>query len=348
MKGFSSSSSGSYLGIDIGASGIKIVELKKEGGAAKLLSYGFSENRTSEIKIDWKADKRRTAKIINDICKKAGITSRNAIASLPTFSVFSSVLTLPNVSQKDIASAVHWEAKKIIPLPLEEMILDWKKIENTDPNDKNLKLFLTGAPRALVKKYIEIFKEARINLLSLETETFSLVRALLGGDKSTVMIVEIGANTTDISIVDKGIPVVSRSIDVGGLTITRAISGNLNIGAERAEQFKYDLGINLNENEQNIIPKTITETISPIINEVKYTLNLFQSKNGVNVEKIILSGGSSLLINLSGYLSKILDKNVIIGNPWARISYPVDLKPTLDEIGPRMAVAIGLAIREIE
>lgn len=346
MKAFSS---GSYLGVDIGASGIKIVELKKEAGAAKLLSYGFSENKTSEIKTDWKSDKERTAKVINEICKRAGMVSRNAIVALPTFSVFSSVLTLSNVSQKDISSAVHWEAKKIIPLPLDEMILDWKKIENPNPEDKNVKLFLTGAPRSLVKKYVEIFKEARINLLSIETETFSLIRSLLGGDKSTVMIVEIGANTTDISIIHKGIPMISRSIDVGGLTITKSIAGNLNIGTERAEQFKYDMGVSLDgASAQGVIPKTITETLSTIINEIKYTMNLFETKNNLGVEKVILSGGSSLLDNLPEYLTRILDKNVIVGNPWARISYPVDLKPTLDQIGPRMAVAIGLAIREIE
>jgi type IV pilus assembly protein PilM len=226
--------------------------------------------------------------------------------------------------------------------------LDWKKIENVDKDDKNIKIFLTGAPRALVKKYIEIFKEAKFNLLSLETETFSLVRSLVGNDKATVMIVEIGANTTDISIIDKSTPIFSRSIDVGGLTITKAISNNLNIGMERAEQFKYDLGVNSFDSPSSIIPKTVLETISPVINEIKYALNLFQSKNEISVEKIILSGGSSLLGNLSDYLSKILDKKVIVGDPWARVVCPLELSNLLREIGPGMSVAIGLAMREIE
>ncbi len=343
-----SSSSDSYLGVDIGSSGIKMVEFKKEGNVARLFSYGFSEDKTLDVKDDWKSDKKRIVRVINEIWEKAGMTSKDVVASLPTFSVFSSVLNLANVSQKDIQGAVYWEAKKVVPLPLEEMILDWKKIENGDSDNKNLKVFLTGAPRVLVKKYIEIFKEAQMNLLSLETETFSLVRALLGNDKSSVMLVEIGASTTDILVINKGIPVISRSMDIGGLTITKAIGNNLNIGIERAEQFKYDLGISLSENDQSVIPKTITETIAPIINEIKYTLNLFQSKDNLQVDKVILTGGSAMLINLPAYLSKILDKQVIIGDPWARISYPVDLKPTLDEIGPRMAVAIGLAIREIE
>jgi type IV pilus assembly protein PilM len=344
------SSSSSYLGIDIGTYGVKIVELKKEASKPKLNSYGFSENKKIEGKDNRKSDTSYLAEVINKIRKESGMTSRSAVAALPTFSVFSSVLNLSNVSQKDLKSAVHWEAKKVIPLPLEEMILDWREIkeDGKDAKSKDMKIFLTGAPRVLVKRYIEIFKKAQINLLSLETETFSLVRSLMGNDKSAVVIVEIGANTTDIVIIEKSIPILSRSIDIGGLTITKAISSSLNIGIERAEQFKYDMGISSLESESSVIPKTIAETISPIVNEIKYTLNLYESKNKKQVEKIIFSGGSALLIDFTNYLSKVIDKKVFIGNPWSRISCPVDLRPTLDEIGPRMSIAIGLALREIE
>lgn len=339
------------MGIDIGSSSIKAVELIKEGAKAKLLSYGFSENINGKLNNDWRMEAKKTAASINKICQQAGIISKQAVAALPTYAVFSSIINLTGVEKKDLSSAVYWEAKKVIPLPLEEIILDWKKIEMGNVKEagaNNVKVLLTGAPRSLVKKYIEIFKEAKINLLSLETETFSLVRSLLGSDQSTVMIVEVGTSTTDISIIENGIPIMNRSIDVGGITITKAISNNLNVGLERAEQFKYDLGISALESNQDIIPKTIAESISPIINEIKYVLNLFHNKSEKRVEKIILSGGSSLLKNFVNYLSKILDMNVIIGNPWARVSHPLDLEPTLDEIGPRMSIAVGLALREIE
>ncbi len=352
------SSNTSYLGIDIGTSSIKIVELKKEGSKVKLVTYGFSES----LQGVEQADVKQISKIINQVFRQAGAVSKNAVAALPTFSVFSSIINLTGVDKKDIPSAVRWEAKKVIPLPLEEMILDWRNIKKNEKDSQllreasknnkeikaNVKVLLTGAPRSLVKKYIEIFQNVRINLLSLETETFSLIRSLLGNDQSTIMIVEMGANTTDISIVENGIPMLTRSIDVGGLTISKAISNNLNIGLERAEQFKYDLGISSIESQENVIPKTITETVAPVVNEIKYALNLFQSKNKKGVEKIVLSGGAALLINFANYLSKVLDINVIIGNPWSRISCPIDLKPLLDEVGPRMSIAVGLAMREIE
>lgn len=336
----------SYLGVDIGSSSIKIVELKGEGGGVRLVTYGFSENLFNLGQKDVK----EIAKIISEICHRSGAISHNAVSALPAFSVFSSIINLSGVNKKDIASAVQWEAKKVVPLPEKEMIFDWKKIDDFgDKADKtNTKVLLTAAPRALVKKYIDIFKLAQINLLSLETETFALIRSLLGSDKSTIMIVELGAATTDLSIINQSLPILNLSIDIGGLTITKAIGNNLNIGLERAEQFKYDLGINLIESRDNIIPKTIIETISPIVNEIKYAINLFQSKNNKKVEKIILSGGSALLINFADYLSKILDINVVIGNPWSRVSYPIDLKSMVEEIGPRFAIAIGLAMRGIK
>jgi len=341
------SSKKTYIGVDIGTSGIKIVELRQGGNNVILENYGFSERRKTENTGERRLDQDYAVGVIKEICKKAGITSKNAVAALPTFSVFSSIINLSNVPEKALDSAVKWEAKKIIPLPLDEMVIDWKKIENNGEKTKDTKVLLTAAPKSLVNEYIEIFKRAQINLLSLETETFSLVRSLLGNDKSTIMIVELGASTTDISIVYKSIPVLSRSIDIGGSTITKAISNNLNIGIERSEQFKYDLGISSFESRDDVVPKAILETLVPVVNEINYALNLFKNKNNKEVEKIILSGGSAMLANFVNYLSRQLDKKVIIGNPWAQVIYPNELKSTLDEIGPRLAVATGLAMREI-
>lgn len=131
MSIFSSSpsSSQSFLGIDIGSASVKIVELKKEAGQAKLLTYGFSENKQI-TQMDWQNNISYIAGIINRVYNEAGATSKTAVSALPTFAVFSSILNLSNVNKKDMDSAVHWEAKKVIPLPLEEMILDWKIINS--------------------------------------------------------------------------------------------------------------------------------------------------------------------------------------------------------------------------
>lgn len=367
------SSKSSYLGIDIGTSSIKVVELSNFKGRPRLVTYGFIEKKPGEIRnlID---DAAGTAAIINDICAKSKTSSRKVIAALPNFSVFTSILNLPNLPKKELASAISWEAKKIIPMPLEDIILDWKIIEESEDDgskvvdtkenygneqqnkpigkifskpQKNLKILLTGASKSLVKKYVDIFNAAGLTLLSLETENFALIRSLIGNDKSVIMSIDLGASTSSIAIMEKGIPVLSRSIEMGGTMITRAISNSLNVNFDRAEQFKQDLSLG-GETADNALPQTVEKAFTPILNEIKYTLNAYQEQNKKKVEKIILTGGSSLLGNLPGYLSNALNINTYVGDPWARIIFPTELKPILDRLGSKFAVSIGLSMRDIE
>ena len=339
-----------FLGIDIGDSSLKMVELRKKNRRIYLANYAFSEN-VSEVNFTKIDDLNYLAKAIVKVKDEAGIMSGRVTASLPTFAVFSSIININNVEKKNLANTVNEEAKKVIPLPLDEMILDWKVVPDANgkiPNKGNMRIFLTGSPKKLVRKYIDVFKKAKLSLASLETETFSLVRSLVGDDKSTVMIVEIGANSTDLSIVKESIPVLSRSLAVCAATITTVLAEKMGLSYAQAEQFKLDLSVTLNQDSQEELPQLIIKTLEPIVTEIQYMLDFFRSQNNGEVEKIILSGGGALLLNLTEYLSKRLNLQVIIGDPWSRVNYPAELKPVLSEIGPKLAVAIGLAMREIE
>ena len=345
MNLFSFGGDNLFLGIDIGDSSLKMVELKKKGGRIYLSNYAFSEN-VSEINFTKMEDVNYLAQAILKVKNEAGITADSVTASLPTFSVFSSIINVSNVDKKNLAAAVNEEARKVIPLPLEEMILDWKLVDDKESGANGFRIFLTGSPKKLVRKYVEVFKKAKLNLASLETETFSLVRSLLGDDKSTVMIAEIGANSTDLSIVKESIPVLNRSLAVCASTVTRALAEKLGLSYAQAEQYKLDLSLALGSDSREELPQLIAKTLEPIITEIQYMLEFFRSQNGGTIEKIVLSGGGALLLNLSEYLSKRLELQVIIGDPWNRISYAPELKPILAEIGPKLAVAIGLAMRE--
>ncbi|MFA5131441.1 MAG: type IV pilus assembly protein PilM [Patescibacteria group bacterium] len=339
-----------FLGIDIGDSSLKMVELRKRNRKIYLSNYAFSEN-VSEVNFTKIDDINYLAKAIVKVKNEAGITATKVTASLPTFAVFSSIINLSNVDKKGIGIAVNEEAKKVIPLPLEEMILDWKIIPDENghtPTKGNMRVFLTGSPKKLVRKYIDVFKAAKLNLVSLETETFSLVRSLVGNDKTTVMIAEIGANSTDISIVKESIPVLNRSLAVCSSTVTKAIAEKLGMSFAQAEQFKFDLSVSLAADAKEELPQLIGRTLEPILTEIQYMLDFFHSQNGGEVEKIILSGGGAMLLNLADYFAKRLNIKVIIGDPWNRVNCPEELKPVLSEVGAKLAVAIGLGMREIE
>ncbi|MFA5247763.1 MAG: type IV pilus assembly protein PilM [Patescibacteria group bacterium] len=342
------SSSNNYIGVDIGTSSVKMVELGKKANKIELITYGYSEGVREGFSDDWLKNPGYVAMVIDKIYRQMGGSAEKAVATLPAFSVFSSIINLHNVDKKSLAQAVEWEAKKFIPLPLEEMILDWKIITSLSGKKEDTNVFLTGSPKKLVKKYVDIFRKTIVTLASLETETFSLIRSLLGDDKSTVMIVEIGAANADICVVKNGIPVVSRSLDMGGMGITKAIASALNIGTLRAEQFKRDLGVSANIAGSTVVPKTIAGSAGAIVEEVRYLINVFQNKSEDKIEKVILSGGSAMLPNLAPFMSEKLNMNVVVGDPWARVFCQPELKPILSEIGPSFSVAIGSALRELE
>ncbi|MFA5154954.1 MAG: type IV pilus assembly protein PilM [Patescibacteria group bacterium] len=350
MSLFSFGGENLFLGVDIGDSSLKMVELKKKNRRIYLSNYAFSEN-ISEVNFMKMDDINYLARAINKVKSEAGIVATKVTASLPTFAVFSSIININGTDKKRITEEVNEEAKKVIPLPLEEMTLDWKIVPDGGAKSGpkgDLRVFLTGSPKKLVRKYIDIFAAAKLELASLETETFSLVRSLVGDDKSTVMIVEIGANSTDFSIVKESIPVLNRSLAVCGSTITKAIADKLGLPFAQAEQFKFDLSVSLSADTREELPQLVIKTLEPIVTEIQYMLDFFHSQNNGEVEKLILSGGGALLLNLTDYLSKRLNLKVIVGDPWNRIHYPAELKPVLAEVGPRLAVAIGLAMREIE
>ena len=359
-----------YLGVDIGSAGIKVVELKNEGGRPRLITYGYVDEAIKMSHDSTKEEQAKNVALLKSILEKSNVTTKKVVVGIPSFSVFSSVISLPIMNQKDLAQAVYWQAKKIVPISLDEMTLDWKilndkevaenkikKEKNKDnkegekkevkpePKKKDLKILIAAAPKKLVSKYVELFKSAELELISLETENFALERSLVGGDKNPVMIVDIGSITSDISVVENGIPVLSRSVDTGGEAITKAVMNSMHVDRKRAEQFKKDIGFNAG---QGNLPKVMEESIAPIINEIKYSFDLYASRQtNQRIEKIVLTGGSAFLPNMPEYLSKLLNIQVFVGDPWDRVIYPVELKPVLSNLAPRFSVAVGLAMREI-
>lgn len=365
---FSSKDSLNFLGVDIGGSSIKMVELTNNNGRAQLVTYGFLERSLSgDVKLIDQPEK--TAELIKKVLEQSKVVTKRAITALPAAAVYSSIISIPEITKKDlttpkkITEAVEWEAKKVLPMPIEEMVLDWKLLGNEDDLKKkevegekeklkDVQVLITAAAKEVVQKYIQIFKKSGLELISLETESFALARSMVGKDKSLVLLVDIGAVNTDIAVIENTIPLMSRSVSVGGLQISRGIAETLNLKVEQAEQFKRDLEGNVQELVGNeILPDVVRQPMQAILDEIQYTINFYldQPENqGKRVEKIVLSGGTAKLFNLPKYFTEQLNVKTFVGNPWARVIYPQDLQPILESIGPRLATSIGLAMRDIE
>lgn len=344
----------SYIGLDVGYSGIKLVELMNEKGRARLVTYAYAALPATDLDAAFQ-EPEKLAAFVKKMVQKAKCTTKVAIAALPISSVFSSIISVPAANEKELKEAIQWQAKKLIPVPLEEISLDSKTIDTGaggDGGKKVTRVLLTGAPKNLVQRYIDLAKKTGLELISLETEAFAQIRALIGKDRSSIMVIDIGAMRTNISIIEKGIPFLNRSIATGGLAITTTISKTLGIAFEQAEHMKRDIRAMQQFSQAGDLSPMLTTLLKPILDEIRYSFNLYQGQSDdgqqKRIDKIILTGGGALLPRLPEFLTSLMNVNTYLGDPWARVVYPVDLRPVLDEIGPRFAVAIGCAMRDIE
>jgi type IV pilus assembly protein PilM len=221
-------------------------------------------------------------------------------------------------------------------------------IPEPDPEKKKkfMRILVTAAPRELVAFYTAIFQKAGLLLQELETEAFALERALMGHDTATAMIVDIGAERTNFFIVDQGLPVTNRSINVGGNLFDSILMRILGVSNSEVEQIKKDIS----NMKQTISADLFLSAIDPIEKEIDYGFEVFLHQTGnenKRPEKIILTGGSSALPFIADYIRGKFNIKVFVGDPWARTVYQEGLKKLLDDIGPRLSVAIGLAMRNI-
>ncbi len=351
-----------YLGVDIGTSSLKIVEINQIKARPNLLTYGAISLGKDIIRSEAQEVEERITESLIQIFAACGAKTKNAFASLPGFSVFTSMLKIPAMKEEEMSAAVKWEAKRYIPFPLDEMILDWEVVPQSQPAADNVpvvpltpgqnqprpveqEIFLTAVPKSIVQRYSNIFRAAKLKLIGLEPEAMALARALVRPDEGQVMIVDIGATATEICIVADGYPKLNLSVDTGGNALTEAVARVLQVGFERAEQFKKDFGVS-RDKLGGEIPKAIRPVIDIIVEKIRHCLDLFDKRGGGKVQKIILSGGSAKLPEFSSYLALFLKEKIEIANPWRRVLYPQELEDVLKELGPGFDVAIGLALRE--
>ncbi|MDO8495177.1 MAG: type IV pilus assembly protein PilM [bacterium] len=347
-------SSGGTVGIDIGTASIKAVEMSRDGGRFKLLNYGIFEleNQDKTMQTNQKAGKLPDQDIIwgiQEILKQAGIKSKNVIASIPSFSTFATVITLPYLSEKELAKTIPFEAKKYIPIPLDEVVLDWSItsiVNSTEANagrtPPNVEVFLAAVPRGEVERYRKIMAESGLNLVSLELENIALIRSLIGNDLSPIAVVNIGGRSTSILVVDGGYERVGHNYEIGGFEVTKSIARSMGVDLARAEELKKTIG--LKSNDAQIITEAMISLIDMMVFETKKTITNYESSKNAKVQKIVLIGGLANMPNFIDYFKGKTNLDVSLGNPFARVAYPKDLKNLVADLGPVLSTAMGLAM----
>ncbi len=359
----------SILGIDIGASSAKIVQLRSSRGVAILETYGeiaLGPYGQQAIGKAVKVSSEKIAEALTDVMREANVTARVGGLSIPFASSLVSVLNLPNVDPEQLKRIIPIEARKYIPLPIDEVKLDWFVIPRDEgeqsafdrvekgqsPQVKGQEVLLVAIHNNVLQSYQEIAASTGLQIHFYEIEIFSTARSSVGHGIAPVLIVDLGAATTKMYIVERGIVRLSHLMSAGGQHMTENLARSMSWDFEKAERIKRECGL-VNSNayspdENDRIKTALLSTLTRVFSEVNRVLLSYGQRYNKNVSRAVFAGGGASLPGLSEAAHSSLSVEVEIANPFAHTEAPAFLAKVLRDIGPGFAVAVGIALRELK
>lgn len=337
-----------FFGLDIGSYKIKIVKLAKTGNQYRLLSLGNASSTSRGILSDTESDLTNLATIIKKLHQETKVNTKNVVSSLPQDQVFTQVITLPKLSEDELNSALKWEAERYVPIPLSEVTLTHQIIGQINEGGKEkIEVLLAAAPNRLIDRMLTVLKTAGLNPISLEIEIMAVARSLVAPETPEVtMIIDLGAKATDIAVLEKGQIIFVRSIATAGEALTRAVASGLGLDINQAEAYKKAYGADPGKLEGKMI-SVLMPVIDVLVSEIEKIIQFFQLEKNKPINRIILSGGTASLSEISALLVKNLNVEIQIGDSFGRILKDDLVKKIPAQEIPLYAIAAGLAMKEI-
>lgn len=359
-----SSSGGNAVGIDIGSSSIKVVEIKRKGGKAMLETYGaialgpyadLDIGRVTNLPVE------KIVEALKEVLKQSGVTTTSSALSIPVQSSLIFIIDLPaQVKENEMATIISTEARKYIPVPITEVSLDYfvlpqkessfEEANNPDlssaPPDKK-EVLVVAIQNDAISKYRSIVSQCQLEAEFFEIEIFSSVRANFEHELSPVLLMDFGASRTKLSIVEFGMVKNFHTISRGGADISDSISKSLGIPFSKAEEMKKEFGLFEDASEKSLA-EIIKVHIDYIFSETNNVLLSYEKSYNRTVSKVILSGGGSLLKGLKEMAANNFRAEIEVGHPFTKVGAPVFLRKVLEATGPEFAVALGLALRKLQ
>lgn len=345
----------SVVGIDIGASSIKVVQLQKKKGRAVLETYGelaLGPYIGQEIGRATSLPPQKIAEAVVDLFREANVTTISSGIAIPMRQSMVAVLKFPETDKKKLATMVPLEARKYIPVPISEVTLDWFTIPSVkNGNEKEVlstEVLAVAIHNDVLSTYSNIVNQANLNTTFFEVEMFSSIRSIIDVQEvKPIIILDIGAGSTKLYIVERGVIRQSHVVNKGGQNITLNLSRALNVSVEYAEDLKRNRGNNTAEQEK-AIDEMVDLVLGPVFSEVNSAILSYEKKENKTVDKMLIVGGGSLL---GGVLERAQEKfriPVELGNPFEKVEAPAFLNDILKETGPAFTSSIGVALRKLQ
>ncbi|NQV88610.1 MAG: type IV pilus assembly protein PilM [Parcubacteria group bacterium] len=354
------------LGIDIGSSAIKLVQVTKKGGRAVLETYGaLSLGPYMGLEVGRAASlpAEKMVSAMLDLLREAHTTTKSGGLAIPFGASLISFIEMPAVPVKQLETMIPLEARKYIPIPISEVTLDWSIIpkdqfKSGDSMEKEkantaggqalekTDVLVVAIQNNVINVYKDIVDKSGLDMSFFEVEIFSTMRSVLDQEVEPLMIFDMGAASTKLYIVERGGIKVSHTISRGSQDITTTISKSLELSAEKAEVMKRTE--NLIGARDKSFNDAISFTLDHIFSESNRVLLNFQKKYNKNVSKIVLVGGGVSMKGFAEVARANFQTEVVLGDPFSKLEAPAFLGNVLKDNGPEFAVAVGVALRRLQ
>ncbi len=360
----------SAVGVDIGSSAIKIVEIKVKRGRAILETYGaislgpydgLDFGRVANLSVE------KTAEALKEVIKQSGATTSSPAFSIPVQSSLIFTIDLPaSVKESELASIVPTEARKYIPVPITEVSLDYFMLPqkessfeemNSSSNNNSASVpqkkldktnvLVVATQNDAISKYRAIISQCSLSASFFEIEIFSSIRANFEHELSPVLLMDFGASRTKLSVVEFGMVRSYHTIERGGAEISQSISQSLSIPFSEAEKMKKEFGLFDNPVEKSLADIIRIHT-DYIFSETNNALAEYEKRYNRAISKVIFTGGGSLLKGLKEVAANNFRVEIEVGLPFSKVNAPAFLEKVLETMGAEFAVALGLALRKLK
>ncbi len=341
---------GRVVGIDIGSSSIKVVELQDKNGIITLNTYGELQLGPYEDKVvgetaSLSSEAERQAMV--DILRESAVKAQNAVFAMPLASSFVTTMSLPALEKEDVSSRVRVEARKYIPVPISEVTLDWAEVDTKAAVGKTSRDILVAAIQNNALNRFKVLLES-LNFAKppTEIECFSTIRSLYSARTPDIAIIDIGAQTTKFYIVHDGMLQRMYRVKDGGSNLTIRLAKEKDLSFLEAEILKQGL-----DKESADFPLAFRQAeigLGRSLREFRQVLEEYEARSGAVVKQIVLTGGAASFPDLDRIVNEGMSREVIFATPFDKVAYPAFMADTLQEIGTIFTPAIGAALRYFE
>ncbi|MBI4130601.1 type IV pilus assembly protein PilM [Candidatus Roizmanbacteria bacterium] len=332
------------FGIDIGTNFVKAVVAEQRGTSTHILHAAIAPVPSKALFSEAQFDQEELARALKTMLRDSTIRERTANASLLESQVFTRIIDMPVLSQKELIQALRWEAERYIPLPLEEVNMDFVILGKPE-HQTTMQVLLVASPLRLLSKYSTVFDLAGIELSALENEAIAILR-LFAGQTINYVVVDIGDTTTNLYLVRRDTPILVRSLGIGGNVMTKTIAAELGLPASQAEEYKRTYGVDPQQLQGSLL-NTLQPILTNLLTELTQSLTYFKEKYRDEViSKIILTGGGVLIPKFPLLLQEKLQIETTLLQPWQSMSVEPKVAEQFRGKELMFSVATGLAMRD--